>query len=462
MKPFLILLLGILILSCHSFAEEVDLREAILSAKEDIGSATETLNEIRAEISVARKPLAVEIQTLESELAILRREANILRRNRGAERGDLDNLRREAGEVRQEVRFTQALLLGFRREIGVRAAAAEKQGLVEELNKIDVLFREEDSLKKAGPLLRLTGERLYRNLGGAIFAGYCFDEEGILHPGKFVLAGPVNYFISRDKTIAGLTGLRPGSLKPSIIFNLDVGGIRELAEGREAVVPLDFTLGRAIEIEGFRKTWIEHLKGGGFVMIPILALGLFCLVLIIWKFFFLKKLQINIGSTLSEILRLLRHEKIDLAEKKAKSVGHPLAAILLEGIEHRDAPKEHLEEIMHERILSEAPLLEKHLPILAVCAAAAPLLGLLGTVTGMIHTFDLVTIFGTGEARLLSDGISEALITTQYGLIIAIPALLIHAYLSRRVRSIIETLEQTAIGFVNGLKLKQRNFNSPA
>ena len=109
---------------------------------------------------------------------------------------------------------------------------------------------------------------------------------------------------------------------------------------------------------------------------------------------------------------------------------------------------------MHERIITEIPILEKHLPTLAVCASAAPLLGLLGTVTGMIHTFNLVTIFGTGDARLLSGGISEALITTEYGLVIAVPALFVHAYLSRRVRGIIDTLEQTAIGFVNGLKLR--------
>jgi biopolymer transport protein ExbB len=108
---------------------------------------------------------------------------------------------------------------------------------------------------------------------------------------------------------------------------------------------------------------------------------------------------------------------------------------------------------MYEQILSQVPLLERFLSPLAVCASVAPLLGLLGTVTGMIHTFNLITVFGTGDAKLLSGGISEALITTEVGLMIAVPALLIHAYLSRRVRRAVALTQQTAIMFVNATKL---------
>jgi biopolymer transport protein ExbB len=104
---------------------------------------------------------------------------------------------------------------------------------------------------------------------------------------------------------------------------------------------------------------------------------------------------------------------------------------------------------MHERALATIPTLDRHLGMLAVLGGVAPLLGLLGTVTGMIHTFELVTIFGTGDAKLLSGGITEALVTTETGLIIAVPVLLVHAYLSRRVRGIVTSLEQTVVGFMN-------------
>ena len=103
------------------------------------------------------------------------------------------------------------------------------------------------------------------------------------------------------------------------------------------------------------------------------------------------------------------------------------------------------------------PKLEQHLGTLAVLGGVAPLLGLLGTVTGMIHTFDLVTIFGTGEARLLSGGISEALITTKFGLGIAIPVLLVHAFFARRIRTVVAELENAAIRVVNALKIEKNN-----
>jgi len=95
------------------------------------------------------------------------------------------------------------------------------------------------------------------------------------------------------------------------------------------------------------------------------------------------------------------------------------------------------------------------MPLIALTAATAPLLGLLGTVTGMIQTFQLITLFGTGDAQTLSGGISEALITTQFGLMVAVPALIVHALLSRKSKGVISNMEQTSIGFINGLSVRE-------
>ena len=89
------------------------------------------------------------------------------------------------------------------------------------------------------------------------------------------------------------------------------------------------------------------------------------------------------------------------------------------------------------------------LPFVAISAAAAPLLGLLGTVTGIMNTFSMIEIYGTGDVKTLSGGISEALITTEYGLIVAIPSLLLHAYLSSKARKISNRMETTGIAFLN-------------
>jgi biopolymer transport protein ExbB len=106
---------------------------------------------------------------------------------------------------------------------------------------------------------------------------------------------------------------------------------------------------------------------------------------------------------------------------------------------------------MFESILGAQPKLERFLNVIAVTAATAPLLGLLGTVTGIIKTFKMMEIFGAGDPKPLISGISEALITTELGLILAIPTLITHALLSRRVKEILSQMEKISIAFVNGL-----------
>jgi biopolymer transport protein ExbB len=92
--------------------------------------------------------------------------------------------------------------------------------------------------------------------------------------------------------------------------------------------------------------------------------------------------------------------------------------------------------------------LNRWLPFIAVTAACAPLLGLLGTVTGIISTFKLMTVFGSGDVKMLSSGISEALITTEFGLYIAIPSVMMHAFLSRKAKRLGDRMEQIAIRFM--------------
>jgi biopolymer transport protein ExbB len=124
------------------------------------------------------------------------------------------------------------------------------------------------------------------------------------------------------------------------------------------------------------------------------------------------------------------------------------------GLKHRDKPKELLEEILYAYILLQRNLHEKRLPLLRVIAAAAPLLGLLGTVVGMIKTFTLITVLGTGNAAKLSSGISEALVTTELGLIVAIPTLIIHGYLSHQTEKRLGMLEQVSVELLNALQWK--------
>jgi biopolymer transport protein ExbB len=108
-----------------------------------------------------------------------------------------------------------------------------------------------------------------------------------------------------------------------------------------------------------------------------------------------------------------------------------------------------IEEVMYEHVLATRLKLGRMLPFIALTSSSAPLLGLLGTVTGIMNTFTLMTVFGTGDIKTLSSGISEALITTEYGLYVAIPSLLLFAFLSRKAKTVIDEMEKAAVAFVN-------------
>ena len=116
----------------------------------------------------------------------------------------------------------------------------------------------------------------------------------------------------------------------------------------------------------------------------------------------------------------------------------------------KNPERDDVEEALFEVFLDAQPSLKSGLPLIAIASATAPLLGLLGTVTGMIETFRLINIFGTGDAKALASGISEALVTTEFGLIVAIPALILHALLSRKVQGIKSQMEMTSLALLNG------------
>ena len=135
--------------------------------------------------------------------------------------------------------------------------------------------------------------------------------------------------------------------------------------------------------------------------------------------------------------------------------------VLRAGLEARDEDRDTLESVLQEAILHELPRIERGMAVLAVLGAVAPLLGLLGTVTGMIDTFRVITLFGTGDPKLMSGGISEALITTELGLAVAIPIMLLHTFLSRRADHIVGDMEEKAVQLTNIIQKPCRRARGP-
>ncbi len=177
----------------------------------------------------------------------------------------------------------------------------------------------------------------------------------------------------------------------------------------------------------------ERIDQGGLIGYLILGLGGLALVI-----------------TLERIIVLgLAGRKIDRQLKsETASDDNALGRVLLVGDRHKKADLETLELKMGEAILGEVPKLSRALVFLKTISVVAPLMGLLGTVTGMINTFQAITLFGTGDPKLMAGGISQALMTTVLGLAVAIPTVLLSTVVSGRSKRIIHILEQQAVGIV--------------
>ncbi|MGE0144734.1 MAG: MotA/TolQ/ExbB proton channel family protein, partial [Planctomycetota bacterium] len=173
------------------------------------------------------------------------------------------------------------------------------------------------------------------------------------------------------------------------------------------------------------------------------------LLVALWKWLTLSLIRRPSKRQVTGLLDAVRQRDQELAIQKAKSMPGPAGAMLSVGAENLGETTDLIEEVMYEKVMATRLRANGLLPFIAICAASAPLLGLLGTVTGIIETFKNLTVFGSGDVKSLSGGISKALITTEYGLIVAIPSLLLHAFLSRKAKAIVGHMERVAVAFSN-------------
>lgn len=234
--------------------------------------------------------------------------------------------------------------------------------------------------------------------------------------------------------------------------------LRRYMEGIDDAVSVDLSGGAALRQITHKPGLIEKCKQGGPIVWPILAIGFFALILIIERIIVLKRVHFNAERLMEKVNSLASQGKWEECQNIVnEQKGRPVSNILMAGLASRGEDRETLESIMQEGILKELPRLERFLPTLNIMGAIAPLLGLLGTVTGMINTFHVITLYGTGDPRMMSGGISEALVTTMLGLSMAIPIMLVHTFLSRRVEHITGDMEEKAVTLVNIIQKEKGN-----
>lgn len=194
---------------------------------------------------------------------------------------------------------------------------------------------------------------------------------------------------------------------------------------------------------------IEILKSGGPVMIPLMMLSLVAVAIILERLWFLRRSNYLKEETVSTLSHYLGERQFKAAVGYCKVNPGPFNHLVSTMIENRFAPYDELKEILEDTGRRELLGLQRGLPALGTIVAGAPLLGLLGTVLGMIDIFRAVATAGTGITEQLSTGISRALITTATGLIIAIPALFVHSYLEGRAVGILADVEGQIVDFLH-------------
>jgi biopolymer transport protein ExbB len=173
------------------------------------------------------------------------------------------------------------------------------------------------------------------------------------------------------------------------------------------------------------------------------------LFLLLWRVVALARRSVSGRAFVAEIAGLTARNEIAAAVALAGRKKHPMGRILHALLTNLERPREELEDVLSEAMLKETPAIDRFGSAIPVMASVSPLLGLLGTVTGMIATFDVITEYGTSNPKLLSGGISEALVTTEFGLMVAIPALLFGNVLASWGESIKDDLEQGALHITN-------------
>ena len=197
-------------------------------------------------------------------------------------------------------------------------------------------------------------------------------------------------------------------------------------------------------------TFWDYLMRGGPVMWPILLLSILGFAVLVERFFALRRAVINVPEFLAKVRRaLMVNRSLRDAVKVCEQSQGPVAAVTKAGLLKYGQPKEEIERTIENAAAFETARLERGLPFLATCANVAPLLGFLGTVTGMIVSFDALARSGLSNPNAVAAGISQALITTAAGLAVALPMQLAYNYYTTRIDKFVRDIESAAFMLID-------------
>ena len=303
--------------------------------------------------------------------------------------------------------------------LGSKMAGANELASIEDIEKLWYELRRE--IAESGKVVRFSHEVTKANGELAV--------EEVVRVGTFNVVGPGGYLqVTGDGRLEELPKQPDGRL---------LGSADELHSASAGDGPIEFgldvTRGGILGLLVQSKTIKDRIEDGGIVGYCIIILGIFGLLIAIWRWIGLSNDSRKVSAQL---------------KRDSASTDNPLGRVLAAYESNQNADTETIELKLSEAALKEMPGLTKGLLLIKVISVVAPLMGLLGTVTGMIQTFQVITLYGAGDPKLMAGGISQALMTTVLGLVVAIPMVLLHTIVSGQSKKIINILQSQSAGLV--------------
>ncbi len=437
--------------------ESVDdaLKRAALDYAQRLHQANEELTQTRELIGREKEPLLKAMRAAEDRIIAAQTQITGLETGQEQSQEFSRKLMKEADALRKNESYLNTLAHDSLVAFDEGLLPGERQFLSEKIQVLQEQFNDPAKLaggQKAIAVADFLQEQGQRSLGGYTMTGSSLVEgDNQMVKGTFVFVGPETFFRPEQGGIAGTVRLREGTGNPVayLLPEWKPAAAEAFFQGRMGTIYADASAGKALRLKETKGTVWQHINKGGVVSYAILCVGLLALIMILQKIRDLSRMAVDKPEAVQHCLAAVALDDRLAAELSVRSLKATARELFDAGLLHLDESKQLLEDSLNSVLLRQRLHFERRLPLLAVIATAAPLMGLLGTVTGMVRTFALITVFGTGNAGKLASGISEVLVCTELGLIVAIPTLIAHGFLSHRIQKNLSLLECYAVDFVN-------------
>lgn len=439
------------------------------AAEKQIAEAEKELKETRAEYLSMRTALYRDINTLDDQAIKLGRELRALEKEEQRRDSSRATRKMEIEGRKAEFNYAVGILNNYSGSLLARIHPAENQLYKEKL---------EDASAKASAagddyMLELSNRLESVKVGldrlSAVAGGHRFEGKGLRNgseaiSGKLLVMGPSVFMSSNDGKFEGVATFdADGTEFPTVvaITGIDDGVITKTIGDGKGNLPIDASMGKAIEVQAAQESIMETIEKGGIVGYAILILGVFAILLTLFKALEISRFPVPSRRVINQIIDDLLADRRDEAATRASKLRGLSGQMVQAGVSNFYEKRRILEESMFEKLVAVKPRLERFLPFLGLTAAAAPLMGLLGTVLGIIKTFKAMALYGSSNQKAFTQGISEALITTAEGLVVAIPVLVLHGLMKSMAKGKFSEVESVAISLMNGTTELEKGSSKP-